>query len=137
MYKQKFFFSKLTYRIYLNFQLLTFIFEIFSAGSAETKVTEKKSLLSLHDECVLSNMLLNFRAAALIGVEYVLEVWWQGVRDPKYQCLLCNFRCGIREIMYHLLSAQHRLAYLVSIYSKYCTVFVSVCGLKFKWLIPL
>jgi len=81
-------------------------------GSTEPVIRQAKSLLGVHDTSVLSQLLPVYRAAALVGLEFALEAWWEGERDPRYFCLLCHFQCGIVEFMYHMLSAQHRLQYL-------------------------
>lgn len=103
----------LNYSIYISVPLYSV--KILD-GSTEPTVRQPKSLLGIFETSVLSQLLPVYRAAALVGLEYALEVWWEGERDPRYFCLLCHFQCGILEFMYHILSAQHRLEYLVRFY---------------------
>ena len=72
-----------------------------------------KSVLSIKDHGVLSSLLPLYKAAPLIGVQFIVEVL-AGDEDPEYHCLLCKFKSGPSELMFHLLSAEHRLCYLVS-----------------------
>ena len=93
--------------------ILCFKINFDSEGSTDPVEEKKTSLLDMHETSVLSQLLEKYRAAALVGLEFAVEVWWQGERDPRHHCLLCNFQCGIMEFMFHLLSAQHRLNYMV------------------------
>ena len=69
-------------------------------------------LLAATDEGVLSSLLPLFQAAPLVGVEYIVEILVDN-DDPIYSCLLCKFRADVKELLYHLMSAQHRMSYLV------------------------
>ena len=60
----------------------------------------------------ISSLLKQYKAAPLIGLEYIVEIVGEK-GEPDYACLLCKFECKTRELMYHLLSAHHRLFYLV------------------------
>lgn len=69
--------------------------------------------LELTEPGVLAALLPLYKAAPLVGLEYVVEVH-QDRGDPHHTCLLCRFESGTKDLMYHLLSAQHRLTYLVN-----------------------
>ena len=50
-------------------------------------------------------------ALTLAGSEFLAEVL-QGRAEPEYHCLLCNSVSSVREVVPHLLTAAHQLAYL-------------------------
>ena len=61
-------------------------------------------------------MLNEFNDAPVIGLEFILEI----VNDvstnppPSYHCLLCNKSLESAGLISDVISAEHRIAYLVS-----------------------
>ena len=66
-----------------------------------------------------------YKAAPLVGLEYIVEVLQQ-TGDPQYNCVMCKFISGPADIMYHLLSAQHRLFYLVSSFLPFIIIIIYI-----------
>ena len=64
------------------------------------------------DRSLLSRLLDKFVVGPVLGLEYVVEVL-VGRADPEYRCALCCISSSVHDIMPHLLSAIHRLAYMV------------------------
>jgi len=93
-----------------------------------------KSVLSIKDHGVLSSLLPLYKAAPLIGVQFIVEVL-AGDEDPEYHCLLCKFKSGPSELMFHLLSAEHRLCYLDKYFPSVRMKFSRVPNRRF-WEIP-
>jgi hypothetical protein len=63
----------------------------------------------------LSQLLPLYRLAPIIGVEFLLEVVnMEG--EGAAVCFLCDVTTDLEGLMYHLLSARHRLTYLVNFY---------------------
>jgi hypothetical protein len=69
--------------------------------------------LNFTDPGVLSRLLPLYRVAPIIGVEFLLEVV-NLEEEASCCCFLCHVSLDLEALMYHLLSARHRLAYLVS-----------------------
>jgi hypothetical protein len=62
---------------------------------------------------LVSGLLPQYRVAPLVGTEFLLEVV-NLEAEPAVSCFLCHFTCDLEGLMYHLLSARHRLAFLVN-----------------------
>ena len=62
---------------------------------------------------MLTSLLPLYKAAPLVGLQFVVEVL-AGSAPPTYYCFLCKAELTLKELMFHLLSAEHRLSYLVS-----------------------
>ena len=62
---------------------------------------------------VIQRLLDSFLDGALIGLEYILELR-QGKSEPIYRCLLCNKETQVFDLVVDIMSAEHRLKYLVS-----------------------
>jgi len=60
---------------------------------------------------VVSHLLSRYKVAPLLGLDYIVEVL-VGRTDAEYHCLLCETISTARLLMFHLLSAQHRVGYL-------------------------
>ena len=52
-----------------------------------------------------------FRGVAVLGLEYVVEVKLSP-SDESFSCTLCSVDSDLPNIMSHLLSSSHRLAFL-------------------------
>ncbi len=63
---------------------------------------------------VILRALDKYQEAPLVGLEYLVEIIHGPNVDPTYECLLCMSSFNVREVMEDLLSAKHRLRYLVS-----------------------
>ncbi|KAL8165778.1 UNVERIFIED_CONTAM: hypothetical protein K2H54_055065, partial [Gekko kuhli] len=72
-----------------------------------------KRPLSKSVRCLKDYMKDPNREEPLIGLEYVLEVRFQGRRDPCYECKLCMFNTEIVPMIEHLIGQRHRKAYLM------------------------
>jgi hypothetical protein len=70
-------------------------------------------LLEWSEPGVVSRLLPQYRVAPLVGTEFLLEVV-NLEAEPAVSCFLCHFTCDLEGLMYHLLSARHRLAFLVN-----------------------
>ncbi|XP_048367688.1 uncharacterized protein LOC125441260 isoform X2 [Sphaerodactylus townsendi] len=53
------------------------------------------------------------RDEPLIGLEYVVEVRFEGKRNPCYECQLCQFNTEVVPMIEHLTGRKHRKAYLI------------------------
>ncbi|XP_014254047.1 uncharacterized protein LOC106669237 isoform X2 [Cimex lectularius] len=63
--------------------------------------------------CQIQKTLDSFKAAPLIGLEYIVElVSSTGEGEPRYACLLCEKRGDPRSVMLHLTSQNHYLKYI-------------------------
>ncbi|XP_015261053.1 PREDICTED: uncharacterized protein LOC107105568 [Gekko japonicus] len=72
-----------------------------------------KRPLSKSIRCLKDYMKDPNREEPLIGLEYVLEVRFQGRRDPCYECQLCQFNTEIVPMIEHLIGQRHRKVYLM------------------------
>jgi hypothetical protein len=70
-------------------------------------------LLEWREPGLVSRLLPQYRVAPLVGTEFLLEVV-NLEAEPAVSCFLCHFTCDLEGLMYHLLSARHRLAFLVN-----------------------
>jgi hypothetical protein len=70
-------------------------------------------LLEWREPGLLSRLLPLYRVAPLVGTEFLLEVV-NLEAEPAVSCFLCHFICDLEGLVYHLLSARHRLAFLVN-----------------------
>jgi hypothetical protein len=73
-------------------------------------------LLEFTASGTLSQLLPLYRLAPIVGVEFVLEVVNMEEGEGAAVCFLCDVTSDLEGLMYHLLSARHRLAYLVNFY---------------------
>ena len=65
-------------------------------------------------EAAIQRLLDEFKEAPLIGIEYLVEVIGSGPKsDPTYRCELCNTTLTHGGVISCLISAAHRLNYLV------------------------
>jgi len=60
---------------------------------------------------LLSRLLSLHQGAPLLGVDFVAEVLI-GRSEPDYHCLLCSTAVTVREVVVHLSTASHQLAFL-------------------------
>jgi len=52
----------------------------------------------------------------MTGTEFIAEVL-HGKAEPQYHCLLCSLSdCSVVDVLPHLLSASHQLAYLAQVH---------------------
>jgi hypothetical protein len=72
-----------------------------------------EQLLDWREPGLVSRLLPQYRVAPLVGTEFLLEVV-NLEAEPAVSCFLCHFTCDLEGLMYHLLSARHRLAFLVN-----------------------
>ena len=52
-----------------------------------------------------------FRGVAVLGLEYVVEVKLSS-SDETFSCTLCSVESDLPNVMSHLISSKHRLAFL-------------------------
>ena len=60
---------------------------------------------------LLGQLVRQFRGVAVVGLEYVVEVKLSP-SDESFSCTLCTVDSDLPNIMSHLLSTTHRLAFL-------------------------
>ena len=72
----------------------------------------------------IQGILEEFSGAALIGLEYLVEISRPKKAEPVYSCLLCQRDFPAIGVMDDVLSAEHRVLYLVS------DVFYFLCSRK-------
>lgn len=60
---------------------------------------------------LLSRLLPLHQGAPLLGIDFVTEVL-VGRSEPDYHCLLCSTAVTVREVVVHLSTASHQLAFL-------------------------
>ena len=77
------------------------------------------------ERSLLSRLLEKYTVGPLVGLEYVVEVL-VGRSDPEYKCALCRISSNILFIMEHLLSANHRLAYMDKFFPQASRKFLTV-----------
>jgi len=77
------------------------------------------------ERSILSRLLEKYMVGPVIGLEYVVEVL-VGRADPEYKCALCRISSSIFDLMEHLISAQHRLAYMDKFFPQASRKFLSV-----------
>jgi len=80
-------------------------------NSVGPRSKSNKSALAITDAGVLTSLLPLYKAAPLVGLQFVVEVL-AGSAPPTYYCFLCKAELTLKELMFHLLSAEHRLSYL-------------------------
>ena len=66
----------------------------------------------LPPEPLIKETLDRFREAPLIGVEYIVEILIPR-NEPMYKCMICKNTFDAAGIVADLVSANHRLKYLV------------------------
>ena len=92
-----------------KFSLLFFF--SFSAG-ADVPPPGEEALIPR--EPIIFKVFDQFREAPLIGLEYIVEIIHGPNVDPTYECLLCRTTLRANDVLSDVISAQHRLNYLVS-----------------------
>ena len=65
-------------------------------------------------EPIIFKVFDQFREAPLIGLEYIVEIIHGPNVDPTYECLLCKTTLRANDVLSCVISAKHRLNYLVS-----------------------
>jgi len=55
-----------------------------------------------------------FVILAFTGLEHVVEIRFEGRREPHYECKLCGFNTEMAPMIEHLSGYKHRRAYIVS-----------------------
>lgn len=48
------------------------------------------------------------------GLEHVVEIRFEGRKEPHYECKLCGFNTEMAPMIEHLSGYKHRRAYIVS-----------------------
>lgn len=66
------------------------------------------------NEPVIFQLFDKFREAPLIGLEFIVEIIHGPNVDPTYECLLCMTCLDPNGVISDVVSAKHRLKYLVS-----------------------
>ncbi|XP_054846786.1 uncharacterized protein LOC129337249 [Eublepharis macularius] len=72
--------------------------------------------ISKHIRCLKDYIKDPNRDEPLIGLEYVVEIRFEGRRFPCYECKLCQFNTEMVPMIEHLTGQRHRKAYLVKHY---------------------
>ena len=72
----------------------------------------EEALLPL--EPIIFKVFDKFKDAPLIGLEYIVEIIHGPNVDPTYECLLCKTSLKSSDVISCVISAKHRLKYLVS-----------------------
>ncbi|TFK01889.1 lateral signaling target protein 2-like protein [Platysternon megacephalum] len=52
------------------------------------------------------------REEPLVGLEHVVEIRFEGRREPHYECKLCEFNTEMAPMIEHLSGYKHRRAYI-------------------------
>ena len=65
-------------------------------------------------EPIIFKVFDKFKDAPLIGLEYIVEIIHGPNVDPTYECLLCKTSLKASDVISCVISAKHRLKYLVS-----------------------
>ena len=86
------------------------------------------------ERCLLDCLLENYSASSLLGLEYIVEIL-VGRADPEYKCVMCRVNASINDVMDHLLSTSHKLAYLDKFFPSLSKTFISTLN-KSKWDSP-
>ncbi len=106
--------SKILFRISL---IILFSYDPFQfPGKDLLPPGEEPAAPLLPTEPVIFQILDKFKEAPLIGLEYVVEIIHGPSVDPSYECLLCNTRFDSSGVVSDVVSASHRLKYLVSLH---------------------
>jgi len=84
-------------------------FTVIDAGSVCDPLSSTVDLVP--DRSLLSRLLEKYMVGPVIGLEYVVEIL-VGRADPEYRCTLCRIISNIMDLMEHLLSADHKLAFM-------------------------
>ncbi len=65
-------------------------------------------------EPIIFKLFDKFKDAPLMGLEYLVEVIHGPNVDPTYECILCRTTLTAKDVISDVVSARHRLKYLVS-----------------------
>ena len=71
-------------------------------------------------EPIIFKLFDKFKDAPLLGLEYLVEIIQGPNVDPTYECLLCHTTLESKDVISCVVSARHRLKYLVSQTSVSC-----------------
>ncbi|KAM9285925.1 uncharacterized protein FYN16_014869 [Cariama cristata] len=52
------------------------------------------------------------REEPLVGLEHVVEIRFEGRKEPHYECKLCGFNTEMAPMIEHLSGYKHRRAYI-------------------------
>jgi len=100
--------------------------EEFTVIDGRSDCDPVKAMIDLvPDRSLLSRLLEKYTVGPVVGLEYVVEVL-VGRADPEYKCALCRISSNIHNIVEHLLSALHRLAYMDKFFPQASKKFLSV-----------
>lgn len=55
-----------------------------------------------------------FVTLSLTGLEHVVEIRFEGRREPRYECRLCGCNSEVAPMIEHLSGYKHRREYIVS-----------------------
>lgn len=55
-----------------------------------------------------------FVTLAFTGLEHVVEIRFEGRKEPHYECKLCGLNTEMAPMIEHLSGYKHRRAYIVS-----------------------
>merc|ERR1719219_319165 len=75
------------------------------------KIIEGPRVEEPQQRSLLGLLVSQFRGVAVLGLEYVVEVKLSSL-DESFCCTLCTVDSDLPNIMSHLLSSSHRLAFL-------------------------
>ena len=68
----------------------------------------------LPNQPIIFKVFDKFDDAPLLGLEYLVEIIHGPNVDPSYECLLCRTKLVAHDVISCVISAKHRLKYLVS-----------------------
>lgn len=68
-----------------------------------------------HQPAEFQKRLDAFTQEPVMGIEFVAEHTWPGLKEPIYVCELCEARCQPINLIPHLIGIKHRLKALVGI----------------------
>nr|XP_025966060.1 uncharacterized protein LOC112989249 isoform X2 [Dromaius novaehollandiae] len=84
---------------------------VCSAGKYETQRPVKRGLTK--DITSLKDFMNDLkREEPLVGLEHVVEIRFEGRKEPHYECKLCGFNTEMALMIEHLSGYKHRRAYL-------------------------
>uniref|UniRef100_A0A8D0L8W0 C2H2-type domain-containing protein n=1 Tax=Sphenodon punctatus TaxID=8508 RepID=A0A8D0L8W0_SPHPU len=71
-----------------------------------------KRPLTKNIRCLKDFMNDSKREEPLVGLEYVVEIRFEGRKEPHYECKLCEFNTEMAPMIEHLSGYKHRRAYI-------------------------
>lgn len=91
-------------------------FTVVDGSASLSRESETVAAGLVPDHSLLGRLLKLFsQTSVLTGTEFIAEVL-HGTAEPQYHCLLCTTACTVQEVLPHLLSASHQLAYLAQVH---------------------